>query len=339
MDNTKILVLYVFHKFNYNVEFFIKYGIFYDPNVDFIIIINNETIQITAPDYVKVMNRPNNGYDFGGWSDGLLTNNLYQKYDKFIFVNSSVLGPIVPKFYKNKWINIFLDGLTNDVKLYGCTINSCGFDTCKPSQTSHVQSYVYCMDKNTLNYLISKEIFSQTNYINDYKQVVMQREIRMSREIINNNWNIGCVFSYYNNIDFRNISNIEAKFFNSNIANGKYNNEIVHPYEIIFIKDKYIRNKKWLINYMDNTLSSLSIGKISKKGKRRRNKEHFSNSPLANNNNIYMIIFILSSVVYYIVKMFNYNNDKVYMYFVLAYMILACIILYNNKTSEKLEIN
>jgi len=252
MDNRRILVLYTFHEYNYNVDFFIKNGIFYDQNVDFIIIINNEYIKIDVPDYVKILNRKNIGYDFGGWSDGLLTNNLYKNYDYFIFANSSVIGPIIPKYYKNRWINIFLDGLVDDIKLYGCTINTCDKYTCDdPVNSAHVQSYVFCIDKNTLEYLISKEIFSQTNLISEYIEVVQQKEVKMSREIINNNWNIGCLFYHYNSIDFRNLSNINKNIFLHDITSMKYYDQIVHPYEVIFVKDKYISNKNWLYNYID----------------------------------------------------------------------------------------
>ena len=45
----------------------------------------------------------NIGYDFGGWSDALLTNNLYENYDNFIFANSSVIGPFLPDYCKGKW--------------------------------------------------------------------------------------------------------------------------------------------------------------------------------------------------------------------------------------------
>jgi len=60
-------------------------------------------------------------YDFGGWSDALLTDNLYQGYDNFIFVNSSVLGTFLPS-YKGKWTDIYIydviQNATNNHILY-----------------------------------------------------------------------------------------------------------------------------------------------------------------------------------------------------------------------------
>ena len=43
---------------------------------------------------LKGVKRNNIGYDFGGWSNALLTNDLYKNYDNFIFANSSVIGPL-----------------------------------------------------------------------------------------------------------------------------------------------------------------------------------------------------------------------------------------------------
>ena len=66
----KILVLYVFHEYNELVYKFINKTIFYDPNIDFVVISNN-TADFEAPSYVKKIFRDNIGYDFGGWSEGL----------------------------------------------------------------------------------------------------------------------------------------------------------------------------------------------------------------------------------------------------------------------------
>ena len=245
-----LLVLYTFHKYDRNVQYFIDNGVYYDSNVDFIFIINNKDLKVTCPDYVKVINRENTGYDFGAWSEGLLTNNLYKKYDKFIFLNSSVVGPIMAPYYNGKWTDIFMNGLSDTIKLYGCTINTCGMYACdKPDQDSHIQSYAFSTDKIGIEILINAEVFSLTNQINNYVDVVQQKEIRMSREIINNKYNIGCIFNYYRDIDFRNIK--PYKLLNDLTHNRHYFNENLHPYEVVFIKEKNIQNKEWINQYIN----------------------------------------------------------------------------------------
>ena len=246
------LVLYTFHKYDKNVQFFIDNGVFKDDNIDFIFIINDPILKVNCPDYVKVINRENKGYDFGAWSEGLLTNNLYKNYNTFIFINSSVIGPIMPPYYKGKWTNIFLNGLSGNIKLYGSLINPYGWTSI---HEPHVQSYAFCTDKEALQVLINNKIFSMTNQINDWKEVIAEKEIKMSTVILDNGWNIGCIFIHYKNIDFRKVNKDKAYYtplLLGNLTTNKYYNEYIHPYEILFIKEKYVTNKDWINHYIDN---------------------------------------------------------------------------------------
>ena len=231
----KLLVLYVFHIYNDRVKHFIKKCIFNDENVDFIIISNNKTNTIEAPDYVKTLFRENIGYDFGGWSDALLTDNLYENYDNFIFVNSSVIGPFIPSDCKDKWTDIYINGLQNNVKLFGSTINTCR----NPLNKSHVQSYIFSMNKTTLKYLINCEIFSITNYAKTFKDAILEKEILMSRKIIENNWNISSLLSYYKDVDFtfscKKPSEYKMKFL-GDVMFPQFKDTLWNVHDIVFIK-------------------------------------------------------------------------------------------------------
>ena len=66
------LVLYVFNEYNNRVGHFFNNAIFYDEDVDFIVIVNNLTLKINPgvfPSSVKFFIRENIGYDFG---DGVM---------------------------------------------------------------------------------------------------------------------------------------------------------------------------------------------------------------------------------------------------------------------------
>jgi len=228
----KVLVLYVFHIYNKRVEYFINHCIVKEDNIDFIIICNNKDTKVRVPTYVKQLFRDNIGYDFGGWSDALLTNNLYDNYTHFIFVNSSVIGPYLPSTFTGKWTDVYLNGLQGNVKLFGSTINTCN----KPFTHSHVQSYIFSMDKNTLNYLIQCEIFSMTNYAKTFDDAIQSKEILMSRKVIENNWNIGSCMTYYKDVDFTFKSKQVLKPFLGDICNTHYYNTIWNEYEVVFIK-------------------------------------------------------------------------------------------------------
>jgi hypothetical protein len=229
-----ILVLYVFHELNNRVYNFINNCIFYDENIDFIVISNNKNNKFEVPSYVNTLYRDNIGYDFGGWSEALLTNNLYKKYDKFIFVNSSVYGPFLQN--KRDWVNIYLNGLNNNnIKLFGSTINNLG----NPIHKAHVQSYIFSMDKNTLQYLIDCEIFSMTKIAQTFDQAIWNKEVFMSRKIIEKGWNIGSLQMIYTGVDFtfknRKPKDYKRPFYDD-IMFPKYRNKIWTEKRIIFIK-------------------------------------------------------------------------------------------------------
>lgn len=231
----KTLVLYVFHEVNNRVLTFFDKALFKDDNVDFVVICNNLDIKLNLPDYVKVVIRDNKGFDFGGWSEGLLSNDLYKNYDYFIFVNSSVLGPFLPSYYKGKWTDIFIDGLVDDVKLYGITIN-CERD---PIFKTHIQSYLFSMDKETLEFLIKNGIFDMNILIKTYDELVENKEMLMSRLIIEKGWNIGCLCDYYKEVDFR-FKDKQPKDYDINyiadLMYPKYRNIFWNEYQLVFIK-------------------------------------------------------------------------------------------------------
>jgi hypothetical protein len=238
----KTLVLYVFHEYHERVQEYIQKAIFLDPDIDFLIINNGSSIEPpTLPDYVIYFKGPNLGYDFGGWSRGLLYNDLYKGYDRFIFVNSSVMGPYLPSYFKGKWTDIYLDGLTSSIRLFGSTINTGSIDIPNdPEKYSHIQSYIFSTDLEGLKYLISKEIFSLTNYSKTLMEAVLEKEVRMSRLIIENGWNIGCLMTYYKGVDFRFLASKPSDYkpFLGEVMNTKhFSNKLFNNfYELVFIK-------------------------------------------------------------------------------------------------------
>ena len=231
---TKLLVLYVFHIFNSRVEQFINNCIFYDPNIDFVIISNNKSNTFEVPSYVKKIFRDNIGFDFGGWSEALLVDDLYLNYDNFIFVNSSVIGPFIPTYYTGKWTDIYLSGLKDNIKLFGSTINASEI----PGR-SHVQSYIFAMNKTTLRYLIDVGIFSLTNYAKTFAEAIDYKEVLMSKKIIDNDWNIGSLMPYYKDVDFtfktKKIEDYNIKYLND-IMFKQYRNKLWYDHQLVFIK-------------------------------------------------------------------------------------------------------
>lgn len=239
----KTIVLYCFHKYSTRVKQFIETGIFKDPKVDFMVICNHPTLKIHVPSYVRYINRENIGYDFGAWSDCVLDHDLVNKYDHFIFLNSSVSGP----YTREKWTDIFLKGLQGNIKLYGCTINAM-YNSDKLLKDSlyrsHVQSYLFCMDKKTLAFLIEKKIFSKT-YVRTFIHAIIYKEVLMSRYIIDKGWNIGSILPYYQGVDFTFKTKPPEDYpqFLDNVMTAKYENKLWTKEQLVFIKGNRIQCK------------------------------------------------------------------------------------------------
>ena len=76
----KTLVLYVFHLYDDRVKHFFNNAVFEDEKTDFLLICNSLSLEFEYPRYsnVSIFRRENIGFDFGGWSEGLIQNQLYQ---------------------------------------------------------------------------------------------------------------------------------------------------------------------------------------------------------------------------------------------------------------------
>ena len=241
----KLLVLYVFHQYNDRVSQFLRKSIFYDKNVDFLLICNDKSINIDDEIIhynVSVFYRNNIGYDFGGWSDGLLTNDLYKNYTHFIFVNSSVIGPYLHPDYKGRWTDIYVNNLNDNVKLFGSTINA--NPDYKPLQgddklpMAHLQSYIFSMDIITLYYLIERGIFNNTIYVQSFYNAIYEKEVYMSRVILENGWNIGSLIKLYHCVDFtfkdKTVSDYNHEFYGDYLLPSKQT--LWDKYDLVFIK-------------------------------------------------------------------------------------------------------
>lgn len=230
-------VIYTFFEMNERVQYFVDHALFEAPDVDFVFVCNHPTLSIPSlPSYVLYLNRENVGFDFGGWSFGILPG-----YDYYIFVNASVWGPLLPSYFNGRWTDIFVRGLGGDIKLFGCTINTLF--------VPHVQSYVFAVDQETLMFLCERGIFSNKYYEPDKKAAIVNREMRMSKEVLTRGWGIGCLMKYYQDVDFRKTPLLKRGLFDVVFAN-KFFGQNLHPHEIVFMKGNRNFSKAWLQQYL-----------------------------------------------------------------------------------------
>ena len=130
------------------------------------------------------------------------------------------MGPYLPENYNGKWTDIFINGLKDNVKLFGSTVCS--------HFHPHIQTFIFSLEKETLEYLINWQIFSLTNYYDTLWDTVMLKEIFMSDLIIRNKWNIGCLIPYYKNTDF--VKLVENNDVENNMINGhiEFKSDMMH---------------------------------------------------------------------------------------------------------------
>ena len=99
------------------------------------------------------------------------------------------------------------------------------------------------MDKETLEYLIECEIFSNTNYAKTFDEAICMKEILMSRKIIENGWNIGSLLPYYKDVDFTftliPVEGYEIEF-TDDLMYQQFRNKLWNEYQLVFIKGNRI---------------------------------------------------------------------------------------------------
>jgi hypothetical protein len=248
-NSNKILVLYCYFEKNINyinnLQLFLKLGL-YD-ECDYLFIINGKiSIEIPEKNNIKVLYRKNEDYDFGAYNDALETINI-NKYNYYFFINTSVRGPFIPTYVNIKWYEPFINLLIDDIKLVGTSINILDKDTNESNAFynktnfvkpyTHVQTQMFAMTRECLEFLMFSKLFSNNDY-NNWSEFIAMKEILMSQLVLKNNWNISCIIPEYQNIDYRllnNDLNFSSNHGDPNFTNATFG-RTVHPYESIFIK-------------------------------------------------------------------------------------------------------
>lgn len=101
-----------------NLKFFLSQGL--HGAADFIFILNGETnVSTLIPEKhnIKVISRPNECFDLGAHGEVLRKDDLWKNYTHFITMNASIRGPFMPYWTNRCWSDVFLDKVTEEVKV------------------------------------------------------------------------------------------------------------------------------------------------------------------------------------------------------------------------------
>lgn len=251
---SKYCVLYSYYETKEskkNLAFFLENGVSHNPDISYVFLINNHKCSVDLPNQenIKLIYRDNIGRDFGSWKQGL-DNICTDKYQYFIFMNDTVMGPFLPRYIplNAKWYVMFCCLLSDKVKLSGLTINYYPFRMNSPD-LQHVQSMMFCTDKIGLE-ILQTQIFNLN--LNEYhsifkkskKDYIKRFEIGMSQEIIKKGYELAALY----------VCDIKKYKTGDTWFNNNYFNTTINPMETMFIKKNRVNST--LIQFYTHTFSS-----------------------------------------------------------------------------------
>ncbi len=229
-----------------NLIYFLSVGILKD--VDYFIMISGECT-VALPDwpnvtYIKIENWNN---DFGGYIKFFQVTQS-DKYEFFVFINSSVRGPFLPNYSESRWVNAFTDRLRGDVHLVGASINilpESATHTRRFSATYgyeppfvHAQTTAYALSAAAARYLIDIGFYAVERNLTK-KEVIVHYELRLSQEIIRHGWNIGSFLPGYDGLNYRKLSMTYPNVSSRNgdvLFEGAFYGRTLSPTEAMFVK-------------------------------------------------------------------------------------------------------
>ncbi len=256
MDNNKrIVIIYTYYKSpsaDYNLKFFNDFGITYQKNIDFILVINGYDCNIKLKELPNlfIIKRQNLGYDFGGHSAALnYLNSNNKKYDYYFFMNSGVIGPILPHYLEENnskhWTEYFTNKINDKIKLVGTTI-VCMKEKDLKLYGPRVEGFFFLTDQIGLNLLKEDgNIFKnhQTKF-----GAVINGEYGLGRCILKNGYTMDCMLNIYQNIDWRDKENWHKNDYKHPSRYNSFYGKSINPYEVIFHK-WYWHEEKNLVNF------------------------------------------------------------------------------------------
>jgi hypothetical protein len=253
-DNRQALVLYHYYEKDQsyidNFAHFLRFG--YYSSLDYLIVIAGEcSVDLPSLDNVQYLFTENKNFDYGGYCLAIQTLDLWQRYDFYLFINSSVRGPFFPAYCNKKWISLFIDLISDEVGIVGSAISitpsSHSISTMYHEKygslernhdvLAHVQTTCYALSREVLGQLIKLGFYGENKDLNK-DEVVRDYEIRLSQLILDMGLNLRCVLPEYNQTDYRKAHedvNPMSREGDSGFEQS-YFGRSAHPYESIFIK-------------------------------------------------------------------------------------------------------
>jgi len=224
---------------DYNLDFFVKKELSFKENIDYIIVINgyvyNEKIIFPILDNLTILKRENIGFDFGGHNYALEYIKENGKiYDYYFFMNSGVIGPIIPHYFREThWSSVFIKKINGLVKLVGTSI-VCLRHNDDGGYGPKVEGFFFMVDSIGLE-LLQKQKTIFCNHVNKYSAII-HGEYGLSNCILKNDYSIDCMLPKYQNIDWTNPYNYNLNNNEHPSRKNRFYGKSINPYDVIFHK-------------------------------------------------------------------------------------------------------
>ncbi|QIN54287.1 putative polysaccharide synthesis protein [Cedratvirus kamchatka] len=232
-EDRKILVCYTFHEYNDNVKYFIKHGYFEHDSIDFYFVVNGKIDNLPQLPG-KVIQRDNKGYDFAAWARAIYDDCNFEKYEEFVFVNSSVRGPFLPSYCELNWVHVYCSHLSPEIGLVGSSVTA----SKEIKGRYFIQSYAYAMNKRALYFLLQKGFYNKNFAAMNKVQLIINCEEQMSYILQSRGMGIKPLHSSHHDRDFL-VSPFAESYdlcFNPAHLRDNYYGMHIHPFEFIFLK-------------------------------------------------------------------------------------------------------
>jgi hypothetical protein len=191
---------------------------------------------------VRVLQRENMGFDFGGHTAMLEELDREAKtgrYDAFIFLNDGVVGPFTPAYFPKKWhwAQAFTERMTDitddrgEIGLVGTSI------VCLPATDlggagPKVEGFAFAFSRHALE--IVREHGTSFRQHGSKTAAILDGEYNLSKILFEHGLNIDSLLTAYNGVDWRTVTHC-----NSDVHPSRENNYFgasINPLEVIFHK-------------------------------------------------------------------------------------------------------
>ena len=243
LDDNKILVLYSYIEKNAfyveTLQYFIDFGVEKSKNIDYVFIIQGGNCSAKIPNFsnVKVIKRPNTCFSFGAFGkaiDQLGGKNFIEKYKFIIFLNPSVVGPILPKYWPENlhWTHVFASRLKENVHAVGTSI-VCLPESDRGGLGPRIEGFAFAASSLAVSLTYDDRVFScKKDKVDD----ILTGEYGFTKTLLKNGLNIDSLLLKYGKVDWRDRNNWVCNRKTHPSRLNAYEGISINPLEVVFHK-------------------------------------------------------------------------------------------------------